>query len=60
MHVFLDMQDSHLQMTLYQCVIFFSWGGRTLRNVESLMMILLLEYIAYLITHSSGEITRTR
>ena len=35
------MKNSHLHMTLYREVIFFSWGVIILRKVELLMIILL-------------------
>ena len=44
------MQHSQTHITLYQEVIFFSWGGKMLRNVESLIMVILSAHIASSIT----------
>ena len=52
-----DMQHSQQHMTLYQEVIFLSWGGKIWRKVESLMMISLSEYIASFSSSSYGGIT---
>ena len=42
---------------MYLEVIFFSWGGKFLRNIESLMMLLLSASFAYLRPPSSGGLT---
>ena len=52
-----DMQHSHQHMTLYQEVIFLTWGGRIFRNVESLMIILLYLSLESFSSPSSGGIT---
>ena len=39
--IFEDVQHSQPHMILYQEVVFLSWGGRILRKVESMTMILL-------------------
>ena len=51
------MQHSQPHITLYWPVIFFSWGGKMLRKVESLMMVLLSTYIDTLSTTSDGGLT---
>ena len=51
------MQHSQPHVTLYLEVIFFSWVGKMLREVESLMMILLYAYLASLGPPSSGGFT---
>ena len=51
------MQQSQPYITLYQAAIFFSWGDKMLCNFESLIMILLSAYLAYLSTPSSGGLT---
>ena len=49
-----DIQHSHPHINLYREVIFFSWGGRILRKVESLMMILFYSPLTYFSLTSAG------
>ena len=56
--MFADMQHSQQYISLYQEVIFLSWGGRILHKVESLMMILLSASVASLSPSYSVGITR--
>ena len=52
-----DMQHSHPHITMYWEVTFFSWGGRILRKVVSMMIILLSLSLASFSTPSSGVLT---
>ena len=52
-----NMQHLHPHITFYCEIIFLSWGGRILHNIESLMVLILMEYLASFIPHYSGGIT---
>ena len=51
------MQQSQLHINLYWEVIFFSWDGKTLRKVESLIVVLFSAYLDSLSPPSSSGIT---
>ena len=55
--LFADMKHSHPHITFYWEVILFSWGGRILCKVKSLIMILLSSYLASFSPPSSGGTT---
>ena len=52
------MKHSQPQITLYRSVILFSWGGKMLHSVESLIMILLSASLASLSPPSYGGLTK--